>query len=226
MITWSAITTSPTFSKRRQARRPGRSEITPLMSPCSGVELVRPAPAASPPPATATTPGAAGDLGFALQAGDGEDRHVAARHSPTSTRRELPRLQIAVARQRPEREEFRIAVIAQIEDARETAAGVMLLAPQPVRFLRALADRRCRAPPRDDRPRPPPSGPAAPRRSARRSRAPAHSPCSPACSCRSPRPSRHPGSGSRSASRRRGASSDRPASSPRAFKPASADQVP
>src|SRR5690349_9845892 len=46
--------------------------------------------------------------------------------------------EIAVARQGPEREEFRIAVIVEIEHARKTAAGVMRLAPQPVTLLRGF----------------------------------------------------------------------------------------
>ena len=55
--------------------------------------------------------------------------------------------QVAVARQRPDGEEFRIAVVAQVEDAREADAGVVGLAPGPsASWVRA----RCstpRAPP-------------------------------------------------------------------------------
>src|SRR3569833_2546465 len=47
-------------------------------------------------------------------------------------------LEIAVARQGPEREEFRIAVIVQIAHTRKATAGVMRLAPQAIGFLRGL----------------------------------------------------------------------------------------
>src|SRR5579863_5039020 len=40
--------------------------------------------------------------------------------------------EIAVARDSPEREELRIAVVAKVEDAREPAARVTLLGPSPV----------------------------------------------------------------------------------------------
>src|SRR5665213_3386493 len=43
--------------------------------------------------------------------------------------------QLAIAGQRPQREEFRIAVVAQVEDPRKATAGIVLLAPQPVRLL-------------------------------------------------------------------------------------------
>src|SRR5581483_5322410 len=44
--------------------------------------------------------------------------------------------QVAVARERPEREELPVAVVAQIEHARETRRGEALLAPEPVFVLR------------------------------------------------------------------------------------------
>src|SRR5436190_10402608 len=46
--------------------------------------------------------------------------------------------QVAVARQRPQREEFRIAVVAQIEHARESGRGVTRLLPEAVATLTAL----------------------------------------------------------------------------------------
>ena len=48
-------------------------------------------------------------------------------------------LQVAVAGQRPEREELRVAVVAQVEDAREAAAGVGVLAARS----RRRPGRRC-----------------------------------------------------------------------------------
>src|SRR6185295_19235311 len=45
--------------------------------------------------------------------------------------------QVAVARQRPERKEFRVAVVAQIEHARETGGGVVGLVPEAVGALHA-----------------------------------------------------------------------------------------
>ena len=118
------------------------------------------------------------------------------RHRPT-----VSALQIAIARHRPEREEFPIAVIAQIEDAGKAGRGVSLLVPQAVGALSLRQDRRCRVRPPDGRPRRPPSGRARPMPSARRCSAPARSPGSRACSSRRPRPSRRPRSGSRAASR-------------------------
>ena len=84
---WSAITTSPTF--RCGDRAPARPmEITPRMSPCRALSLSA-RTTASPPPATATTPATPTILGFFGQTGDGENRH-----SPNSTRRELPVLRL------------------------------------------------------------------------------------------------------------------------------------
>src|SRR3974390_1478662 len=57
-------------------------------------------------------------------------------------------LQRPITRQRPEREVFAVAVITQVENARETGAGVELLIPQTVLSLRvdqisnAARDRR------------------------------------------------------------------------------------
>src|ERR1700731_4392930 len=57
-------------------------------------------------------------------------------------------LEVAVAGHRPDREEFRIAVIAQVEHARETSGGVARLIPEAVAALRvgkifdAARDRR------------------------------------------------------------------------------------
>ena len=98
------------------------------------------------------------------------DRHQRARdsHPVRVTALRITALEIAVARHRPEREEFRIAVVAQIEHPRETGGGVARLVPEAVGALRRRRDIRCRARRPDDRSRPPPSGRAAPRRSARR----------------------------------------------------------
>src|SRR5580704_5015105 len=41
-------------------------------------------------------------------------------------------LEVAVAGQRPEWEEFRVAVVAQVEHPREAAAGVVVLRPEAV----------------------------------------------------------------------------------------------
>src|SRR5262249_36495896 len=46
-------------------------------------------------------------------------------------------LEVAVARERPQREEFRVAVIAQVEHAREARRRVVRLAPEAVVALRA-----------------------------------------------------------------------------------------
>src|SRR5882672_8747102 len=54
---------------------------------------------------------------------------------PEGHRAHIAALEIAVARQRPEREEFRIAVVAQIEHARETRRGVARLVPEAVGAL-------------------------------------------------------------------------------------------
>src|SRR6267154_4030151 len=54
---------------------------------------------------------------------------------PERHRRAVLVLEAAVARQRPEREEFRVAVVAQVEDARETGRGVARLVPEAVSGL-------------------------------------------------------------------------------------------
>src|SRR5688572_7240904 len=111
-------------------------EITPRISPCRASSLAA-KPSPSPPPATATTP--AMPTISASFASPVTARTVtsislqAVFHAPG-----IAALEIAVARQRPEREEFRIAVIVQIEDARKTPAGVMGLRPQAVGLLRRL----------------------------------------------------------------------------------------
>ena len=46
-------------------------------------------------------------------------------------------IEIAVTRKRPEREEFRIAVITQIEHAREPRRSELRFAPQSIGFLTA-----------------------------------------------------------------------------------------
>src|SRR5580704_1708545 len=66
--------------------------------------------------------------------------HVASLHTgyelhPERHRPHITALEIAVARQRPQREEFRIAVIAQIEHARETRRGVARFVPETVGAL-------------------------------------------------------------------------------------------
>src|SRR6516225_10289414 len=45
-------------------------------------------------------------------------------------------LEVAVARERPQREEFRVAVITQVEHARETRSRVAWLVPETVVALR------------------------------------------------------------------------------------------
>src|SRR5580693_3111808 len=67
---------------------------------------------------------------------------------PVRYRLGVTALEVAVAGHRPDREEFRIAVIAQIEYARETGGGVARLIPESVAALRvgeifdAARDRR------------------------------------------------------------------------------------
>src|SRR5712692_2341768 len=63
-------------------------------------------------------------------------RYSLASH-PKPHRLRIPALEIAITRQRPQREEFPVAVVAQIEYAREPGRGVMPLAPEPVGALRA-----------------------------------------------------------------------------------------
>ncbi len=114
--------------------------------------------------------------------------------------------EIPVAGERPQRKELRISVIAEIEHPREAGRGVERLVPEAVFALSWPPGRRRRGRRPDDRPPPPPSARAAPRPSAKPCSARARSPCSRACSCRRPPPSRRQHSGSRRASRRRGAS--------------------
>src|SRR5207253_6029705 len=64
-------------------------------------------------------------------------REAARASHPVRHRLRISALQVAVARERPQREEFPVAVVAQVEHARETSRGVKLLVPQPVRALRA-----------------------------------------------------------------------------------------
>ena len=125
-----------------------------------------------------------------------ERRHL----HPPRHRARIAALEIAVARHRPQREEFRIAVVAQIEHARETRSRCSAARPRSRRRLVRRRDIRCRARPPDDRLRRPPSGRAAPTRSVTRSTARARSRDSRACSLSRPRPSRRPRSGSRRAS--------------------------
>ncbi len=51
---------------------------------------------------------------------------------PVNERAGIGALEIAVARHRPHREELRIAVVAQVEHARETGRGVARLIPETV----------------------------------------------------------------------------------------------
>ena len=216
------MTTSPGLSNGASA--PAMPKLMMPVAPAriaSSRRLVR--SCASPPPTTGTVPAPRDDAGFACQAGDGDDRH----HSPYATLARIAGLEIAVARQRPR--------AGRISDSRDSAdrrrAGSRRRCNAPaatdpsaacVRFEIA----RCRARRRDDRPRPPPSGRAAPRPSATPSKAPARSRCSRACSCRNPRPSRRPRSGSRSASRAARRIVGSSAVKPGGVQPASADQVP
>ena len=78
------------------------------------------------------------DVGFECEAAGHDDE---AGRPRSHARLRLPAVrtvEAAVAGQRPERKVLRIAVIAQIEDPRETGAAVVRLAPQPV--LSLLAD--------------------------------------------------------------------------------------
>src|SRR6202035_5548454 len=61
--------------------------------------------------------------------------HTSYELHPKRHRPHIATLEIAVARQRPEREEFRIAVVAQIKHARETRGGVAWLVPKTVGAL-------------------------------------------------------------------------------------------
>src|ERR1700685_922079 len=54
---------------------------------------------------------------------------------PERHRTHIAAFEIAVACQRPQREELRIAVVAQIEHARETGRGVARLIPEAVAAL-------------------------------------------------------------------------------------------
>src|SRR3954467_1679252 len=56
---------------------------------------------------------------------------------PERDRPAVAALEVAVAGKRPEWEELRVAVIAQIEHAREARRGVMRFLPEAVRALRA-----------------------------------------------------------------------------------------
>src|SRR5579872_2449228 len=135
-ITWSAITASPTLSKG-DSPPPRPIEITPLMSPCKAASFSV-SDLASPPPATATTPGPPAISASRLRP---VTARMVTRFLSSQTDLDsagIARLQVAITRQRPEWEEFRIAVIVEIEDARKTTAGVMRLGPQPVRTLRAF----------------------------------------------------------------------------------------
>src|SRR5580704_1933877 len=62
--------------------------------------------------------------------------YITAKLHPPRHRPRIAALQIPVARQRPEREEFRVAVVAQIEHARKTRAGIVLFVPETVAALR------------------------------------------------------------------------------------------
>src|ERR1700722_10064764 len=111
-------------------------EITPRISPCRAWSFAAKL-AASPPPATATTP--ATPTIPASFASPVTARTVTCYLSqPELDPARIADLEIAIARQRPEREEFRIAVIVQIEHARKAAAGVVRLAPEAIGFLRDL----------------------------------------------------------------------------------------
>ena len=79
----------------------------------------------------------------------------------------VPGHQVLVAGERPQRKIGAVAVIAQVEHARETDRVVQLLVPFAALARRAAAGRRCRARPPRSRPRPRPSARAAPRPSAR-----------------------------------------------------------
>src|SRR6202035_31415 len=61
--------------------------------------------------------------------------HTSYELHPERHRPHIAALEIAVARQRPQREEFRIAVVAQIEHAGETGRGVARLVPKTVGAL-------------------------------------------------------------------------------------------
>jgi hypothetical protein len=59
-----------------------------------------------------------------------------ARLHPKSDRAAVGALEVAITRHRPQREEFRIAVIAKVEHARKTGRSVAFLLPQTVGALR------------------------------------------------------------------------------------------
>ncbi len=173
---------------------------------------------------------ASGDLRFASKTGDDKQRGLCgSSRSASHAERDaavVGRGQIAIARHRPEREELPVAVIAQIEHARETGRGEALFVPQSFAGLMVAADSECRAGPADGRPRLPPSGRAEPRRSATPCSAPAHSRDNRACSSRRPRPSRHRHSGFAAASRRHGAPCRTCHRDPAALSAQSDDHVP
>src|SRR5262249_18727350 len=88
--------------------------------------------ASTPPPATATTPGWATIRASRLMP-VATSRGLNS-HAPADLTR-IAALQVAIAGERPEREELRIAMVAQVEDTPQTAAGIMPLPPEAVGFL-------------------------------------------------------------------------------------------
>ena len=140
----SPTTQSPIASPSTSA--PVMPKLTMPPRPAAAASIRARSPTGSPPPDHRHDPRLADDRGLAVEAGrdDSTWPELTCRTRPGA---EFAALEVAVAGQRPEREVFRIAVIAQVEHARETAAGVHLLPPQPVRRPGSPAARRRRAPP-------------------------------------------------------------------------------
>ena len=191
--------------KRTALQKPSPRGASPRQAPAEPHAEDGLAPAAAAPSAR-SSPRAVAAARHRQRRGPGQR---ASRFRPVATRIITCRrrrggrcpLQVAVARQRPQREELRIAVVAQVEHPREAAAGVVLLGPDPSGVLAALQPgdaprhRRMVGLAGRHQAEQRPGG----LRGARTARA--HSLCSPACSCRSPRPSRRRGSGCDTASR-------------------------
>ena len=113
------------------------------------------------------------DRRFAFESADEEEAGTGAElgHSVLHAEHRsaaIAALQIAIAGQRPKREELGIAMIPQIEDARESRRGMEWLVPEAVLCPGSRSDRRCRVRPLDDRLSPAAISPRAPTRSARR----------------------------------------------------------
>ena len=111
---------------------------------------------------------AARDRGFERQPARHDQKPAAFAHMPCPDASAVRAAQTAIAGQRPEREIFGVAVVAQIEDARKTGAAVVRLAPEPVVLLAGASGTQRPRFTAHARRRRRPSARATPRRSAKR----------------------------------------------------------